>query len=1311
MDEEPPDVRPAQRLRTSSQQPAILDEEHIRRNMSLPTKEEYPGLPAKLFSGLIVEQLNRRKSEWNLNLKLSRLVHMRGNMCKLTLTISTANGETKQVEGYGRNQKTAARAAYLHCFSYLHTSGTLRQIENANKLDGMNLDQQTLKEEADAQLEVYNYSARFGLIPQVSIRRVQRPHRVRRPAFEVDIKLPEQGIEVSSRAEYVDTAQIGASIKFKEAAEQFQAEHGDSSIVIRDQTALTTSNLRNFWDFLQLQKKKITVTAHAKQTNNYRTRFGNAMEGQAYVKSTVANNNAFVTALGGDDNAEEPKPISDLIIGVKKKTVEDTAYLVAAVKLCQEDPTLMDGFKRALSTGASGILMPLKPIDLPLEDDASYIMKDTLRSMARFGLPDKSSDIVLDREDKNNDRGSHVERLLAPSELRRKSEILKERKHQFDTDANLTELRKKRASLPMSQYAQQVLEQIRGHNYSVIVGATGSGKTTQVPQIVLDAAISQDEGAMCNVICTQPRRIAATSVARRVAEERNERLQTSVGYHVRFDPKRPHLGGSITYCTTGILLQQLQSQPDEMLDRVSHIVIDEVHERDILIDFLMIVVKRTIERRRHEGKSTPKVVLMSATIDSELFAKYFKSKRPDGSIEVCPSLSVPGRTFPVADKHLHDILQEMKNNHGIQMKNFLSSDSDTRDYLDIETTFKAPNSTSEESQDDSAGGAGGMIDWKRERRVDLGGEENTDKEDGLVPINLVAATIMHICKTTEDGALLVFLPGYDEMRKTDETLRMMGSIGFDVKDASKYRLHMLHSSVPADEQAKVFDKIPPGCRKIILSTNIAETSVTIPDVQFVIDTGKLREKRYDQVRRITKLQCTWVSKSNAKQRAGRAGRVQNGNYYALYSKERLKSLRAIGLPEMLRSDLQEVCLDIKAQRFNTPIRQFLSQAIEPPPAAAVEASVVNLKTLQALTEDENLTALGRLLASLPVHPSLGKMIVLGVIFRCLDPMIVLGAALSERSIFVTPPEKRREAQQTHLKFGEGTQSDHYALIAAFGQLRHVRAARGARLAQDYAFSNFLHMGAFKTIDGTGRQIEEILVNAGLMPKIAEHERFEGEYGHPSLNKNSTDVVMIKALTLAGVHPNLAAATGKMLFRTPGEKNTMIHPASLNYRRKERPSADSEAGTVLSYSTMARSNDGKSTFLRDTTMSTPLMAALFGGRLNQRGPIVEMDGWLPFMIKGRFGAANVLVDFRDALDRLLTKSFQDLAIFRERRLTKDVDGLKDSLADDKLRTYFADGLKDLLNLGRQKSGSERFADYDVDAGFGRRSSYGRGRFSR
>ncbi|KAK3065646.1 hypothetical protein LTS18_002582, partial [Coniosporium uncinatum] len=278
--------------------------------------------------------------------------------------------------------------------------------------------------------------------------------------------------------------------------------------------------------------------------------------------------------------------------------------------------------------------------------------------------------------------------LLESAAAATRSMVLQARRKRLLEDDTLEEKRTLRDQLPMSRYRSQVIEMINENQYSIIIGETGSGKTTQVPQILLDEFIDQGNGAACNVVCTQPRRIAAKSVAMRVANERNESLQETVGYHVRFDAQTPNLPGSITYCTTGILLKQLQTSPDEVLDGVSHLVLDEVHERDTTVDFLLVVLKKSIAARLEAGKIAPKVVIMSATIEPSLFKKYFKRTDEGGNIQECPSLFVPGRTFPVAEQHVDEIIRNLHSAYSEdELRPYLKS-RDTLNYLKAEADFQ-----------------------------------------------------------------------------------------------------------------------------------------------------------------------------------------------------------------------------------------------------------------------------------------------------------------------------------------------------------------------------------------------------------------------------------------------------------------------------------------------------------------------------------------------------------------------------------------------------------------------------------------------
>ena len=1164
------------------------------------------------------------------------------------------------------HQRAAEDTAWLHLMAKFHEQDILGEILDKNS--GTNqVNKASMKrlrvEEEDAIMDIYNYAARFDAVPRISSKRqsVAVGRKRTRNEVRMTVELPEQGIRVEAHSATVKNAEIQVAKMFREEAERYQKKHGGDTIVVKDSGALTTENASKFMDFYRIIRRGVDIRSENTESRGlWRVQL----------------------RINGEDIGE---PIE---MKVKKKA-EEAATLTAAVALKKREPELYPRFLRALQQGNGHILKPISPIDMYVDEECSLVMRETLLGARRAGLPDVVHDIKPQVDLSDSRKGSY-RRSLGALEAQRRDEDLTGKMNNFLQDPNLADLRIKKAELPMNQYRAQVLNLVNNNVYSIIVGATGSGKTTQVPQILLEDAVSKGNGSSCNIICTQPRRIAAISVARRVAVERAENLQDCVGYHVRFDSKLPQVGGSVTYCTTGILQQQLQHSPDEVLDNISHLVIDEVHERDMLIDFLLILLKKNIMQRQALGKSNPQVVLMSATMDTELFASYFQRDIPGKGTIDCPTLSVPGRTFPVKERYLDEILKDISSANSPSQLTAMHADPNTKDYLDVENRFRLDNPMTGSLE--SAEGPSkdiSLIDWKRERNPIVDGapvDPLTEKENGLVPFGLVACTIAHIAKTSQEGAILVFLPGLAEITKVHETLQSH-VLGLDFNNEAQFKICLLHSSLPAGQNT-VFDPVPEGCRKIILSTNIAETSITTPDVQYVVDTGKLREKQYDQTRRISLLPCTWISKSNSKQRAGRAGRVQNGNYYALYTKERYEKLRAIGLPELLRVDLQEICLQVKAHALQAPIRQFLAEAIEPPDPKAVDSSIRNLQALDALTDDsESLTPLGRLLSSLPVHPTLGKMIVLGIIFRCLEPMMVLGAATAERSLFANPLGARNEAARAKLSFvegsfAEGSGSDHIGILNAFRELRRIRAVSGDHFLKDFAHQKFLHFPAFKIIEATVLQIEEILVAARLIPRSPHFGRGSTPYGGHSLNQNSQKIPLIKALALAGFHPNLAVSNGGgPSFRTVGEKACIVHPNSINHTRahKERVSRN----TLYMYSSMARSNDGRSIFLRETTETTPLMASLFGGRLKQheeRGNIVELDGWLPFYVTSPDRrSAKILVEFRKGLERLLTVAFSELGKLSSRKAGFGEPGQQETyLAEEEARNLYAQGLVEVLD---------------------------------
>ncbi|KAF2791894.1 P-loop containing nucleoside triphosphate hydrolase protein [Melanomma pulvis-pyrius CBS 109.77] len=1128
----------------------------------------------------------------------SETASTKGAKSKSRLEISSAKG-AKSKPRLGKSSEKGAKS-----------KGSTRRP--TAKVNQRALTAEEFRKLSESRRDVYNFCARSLAVPKYLISKKRM--------FTIQINYPAQDISVESTGNPW-RAELQACLMFKEAIED---KLRNIPTLSEEPLLLNTSNADQF---LRYYAKRQRCEKFEERTEPSLT---GGVTSQAYCAG---------------------EPVGEPATAPTKKDVVPLAWLTAAVHLAQQNSSILHDFQHAERGNDGEILEPIRPIDFNIVPDMLNDMDRSSRSFLASASAKTTRSSLSERSWSNP---SHTRRRSVENTDLRSSDLL-QRYEAFMADPRLETVRILKDGLPMNQRRNEVLQLVNSNTFSIVVGATGSGKTTQVPQIILEDAILGKRGADVDIICTQPRRIAAKSVAVRVASERDEKLGDTVGYHVKGDNKTSREPGRMTYCTTGILLKQLQTDPDHIMDSASHIIIDEVHERDILIDFLMITLKKIIEQRQRSNQRVPNVVLMSATMDTELFSKYFQQKGSDGLLEPCPSISVPGRTFPVKEKYLETIMAELKHDYS-QRDLRLLEDRDTKDYLHDEARARSSGSP--------------VTNWQ-----DASGNIATDMKDAIVPVSLVAATVAHITRTTTEGAILAFLPGLQEIVSTEKLL-LQNPLGVDFSDTSKFRIFKLHSNLK-DNQDEIFDPVPDGCRKIIISTNIAETSVTIPDVQHVVDSGKLREKRYNQLVQITKLQCVWVSKSNMRQRAGRAGRVQNGNYYALYSSSRYDSLETIGLPEMLRSDLMEVCLEVKAHS-QYHIGEFLAGSIQPPNPVAVDASVQDLKDLEALTETEDLTPLGRLLASLPVHPSLGKMIILGVIFRCLDPLLILGASANERSLFARPLGQERIADKEKEAFGHGTFSDPLTTINAFRKARHnlLSSGRTSYRVPQFFSERYIHSGAFNGIDRTMREIESLLENVGIIPKSsAADEQTPYQCGHASLNRNSNNASLIRALVLAGHRGNLAIHSGyNPLFSTQKESRALIHRSSLNSfigDRRDRNAAEKmsmlPSPTLLSFGSR-NMNDQNDITLRDTSLVSPLIATLFGGELKRTGSqVVKVGDRLQFFIKSdrSYRAAGIVQQFRNGLDAMLSNALDDLAEEK-------------TLADHPMRDQFASAVAHIID---------------------------------
>ncbi|ORY71417.1 P-loop containing nucleoside triphosphate hydrolase protein [Pseudomassariella vexata] len=1215
---------------------------------TMPSSEEFseelPEGPAHLLASPYSVVHSRFRSIRGASFKIKTIQSSRSR-CFQTTAVATLPGiTTMRTMAEDATKKGAERAAALRIVALLHKEGLVEELWPQHE----KLSAAVLTAEKDAIKDVYNYCARHLVVPQMV---AGKRTRMQTKSYTCNIRLEEQGIEVSASATSVDRAEIGAALKFKAAAEGYIA----NTQAAGDHNGLTVDTASKFHEWLQMHRKSYDFDLRVDKT-------GGIFEAQVLPKSdrSGAPENSRIQARG-------------------KQLASDLALLCSAINICKAEPALLVLFTAAMKEGNGRIVRKLGPVTLEVPELAMNLMQRTVRATKDLRIAGAGARLTAIDESEQQHKYS-TRQHLSQEQKRVLSQGLAGMYDRYLASDEMASMRKIKSELPMNKYKPQVYQLVEDNVFSIIIGATGSGKTTQVPQIILEQYYKSGKGAECNIMCTQPRRIAATSVASRVADEMGPELKAHVGHHVRFDARLPRQGGSVTYATTGILLQQLQSDPGRIFDHVSHLIIDEVHERDRIIDFTLTILKKAVAERLMQGLKVPRITLMSATLDTELFANYFKNIGPDGEEFEAPVLSVPGRTFPVTERHLDAVLDDLRKNYTQAELRVLDADKFSAQYLDIEHRFARGALT---GRDDEVG----VIDWKAKQNLvdnELGGNS---ADDAITPYGLIATTIAHVLRTTSDGAILVFFPGLDEMQRVEKLLQNQ-VLGVDMMDTSKYRTYLLHSSIP-DAQKTVFNPVPPGVRKIILSTNIGETSITIPDVKHVIDTGKVRETRYDHVKRISALQSTWISKSNAKQRAGRAGRVQDGHYLALYTKARHQSMRAIGLPELLRSDLQTTCLNIKSSIPGVDVTEFLAAAIEPPSAASVKEALKNLADLGALTRDHGLTALGKLLASLPVHPALGKMILLGVLFKCLDPIMVVGAAAEERGLFITAPDVRSQSAQNKVSYAAGSESDHLALYNAFCDVRDNYSPQDERRARDVAYKELIHFGAWKSVYGAAQQMEQIFLEAGLISRPEEWEKRDRSrmFGGKELNKHSHKSHIVKAILLAGLQPNVAIATGReaRIWRTFGEPVSLLPQTSVLTRAPPRSTQDGARSNpiLVTFTNLVKSTEG-STFLRDASTVNPLAVALFASKLTQvdgSGPVITANEWLPFFVRcerSGWHSANNLLQFRTSLNKMLMHAFGDLA-----HLGKSTrDGGRKGIHDSKLRSDVFDAAVAVLDVSER-----------------------------
>ncbi|KAL4714112.1 hypothetical protein ACJJTC_008466 [Scirpophaga incertulas] len=607
-----------------------------------------------------------------------------------------------------------------------------------------------------------------------------------------------------------------------------------------------------------------------------------------------------------------------------------------------------------------------------------------------------------------------------------KKHVIGGKKSSFGKKTNLS-LLEQRQSLPIYKLRDELTKAVADNQILIVIGETGSGKTTQITQYLCEGGAA----ARGKVACTQPRRVAAMSVAKRVAEEFGCRLGQEVGYTIRFeDCTSPDT--IIKYMTDGMLLRECLMDLD--LKSYSVIMLDEAHERTVNTDVLFGLLKQAVQKRPEL-----KLIVTSATLDAVKFSQYFFE---------APIFTIPGRTFPVE---------------------VLYTKEPETDYLDA---------------------------------------------------SLI--TVMQIHLREPPGDILLFLTGQEEIDTACEILyERMKSLGPDVPELI---ILPVYSALPSEMQTRIFEPAPPGSRKVVIATNIAETSLTIDGIYYVVDPGFVKQKVYNSKTGMDSLVVTPISQAAAKQRAGRAGRTGPGKCYRLYTERAYRDeMLPTPVPEIQRTNLATTVLQLKTMGINDLLHFDFMDA---PPVESLIMALEQLHSLSALDAEGLLTRLGRRMAEFPLEPNLSKILIMSVALQCSDEILTIVSMLSVQNVFYRPKDKQALADQKKAKFNQ-PEGDHLTLLAVYNSWRNNKFSNA------WCYENFVQIRTLKRAQDVRKQL------LGIMDRH--------KLDVVSAAKNT---VRIQKTICSGFFRNAAKKDPQEGYRTLVDSQVVyIHPSSALFNRQ------------------------------------------------------------------------------------------------------------------------------------------------------------------
>ena len=708
------------------------------------------------------------------------------------------------------------------------------------------------------------------------------------------------------------------------------------------------------------------------------------------------------------------------------------------IEIVEEEPPFLQGHGRALHD--------LSPVRIVKNPDGSLAQAAMMQSaLAKERREQKMlqreqemdskpanqgrnwSDPLPDEEEKTYGESSRGMGMPPPQDIPEwKKHVIGGKKTSYGKKTDMT-IVEQRQSLPIFKLRDDLIKAVSDNQILIVIGETGSGKTTQITQYLAEAGFV----SRGRVGCTQPRRVAAMSVAKRVAEEFGCRLGQEVGYTIRFeDCTSPET--LIKYMTDGMMLRECLVDLD--LKGYSVIMLDEAHERTIHTDVLFGLLKQAVKRRPEL-----KLIVTSATLDAVKFSQYFFE---------APIFTIPGRTFPVE---------------------ILYTKEPETDYLDA---------------------------------------------------SLI--TVMQIHLREPPGDVLLFLTGQEEIDTACEILyERMKSLGPDVPELI---ILPVYSALPSEMQTRIFDPAPAGSRKVVIATNIAETSLTIDGIYYVVDPGFVKQKVYNSKTGMDSLVVTPISQAAAKQRAGRAGRTGPGKTYRLYTERAYRDeMMPTPVPEIQRTNLATTVLQLKTMGINDLLHFDFMDA---PPVESLVMALEQLHSLSALDNEGLLTRLGRRMAEFPLEPNLSKMLIMSVALQCSDEILTIVSMLSVQNVFYRPKDKQALADQKKAKFNQ-TEGDHLTILAVYNSWKNNKFSNA------WCYENFVQVRTLKRAQDVRKQL------LGIMDRH--------KLDVVSAGKNS---VRVQKTVCSGFFRNAAKKDPQEGYRTLVDSQVVyIHPSSALFNRQ------------------------------------------------------------------------------------------------------------------------------------------------------------------